>query len=362
MSNAIDIQALPEVYRRLARHLDNLPAGFPPTDSGIELRILARLFTPEEAQAALALTMLPEPAASIAARLPGCDAQALETLLLEMSRKGLIYRSTRDGQHFFMAAQFVIGIWEYHVNSLDEELIRDVNAYLPTLMRKSWLGVNTKQLRVIPVNHQLQGGAQIMPYDQAETLIRQQSTIAVSPCICRREHTMVGKGCDKPLEVCLSFGGGARYYTENGLGRMISQDQALAILKTGIEAGLVLQPGNAQKPANICMCCPCCCQVLKNLKLLERPGELVHSSHVAAVSAENCTACGVCAERCPMQAITVTDVAQVNAARCIGCGLCAAACQFEAMQLLAKPEAQRYVPPKNIVETYVRIAQERGKL
>ena len=42
-----------EVYRKLARHLDNLPGGFPSTESGVELRILRRLFTPEDAELAL---------------------------------------------------------------------------------------------------------------------------------------------------------------------------------------------------------------------------------------------------------------------------------------------------------------------
>ena len=36
-----------DVYQNLARHLDNLPAGFPATKSGVEIRILKRLFTPE---------------------------------------------------------------------------------------------------------------------------------------------------------------------------------------------------------------------------------------------------------------------------------------------------------------------------
>lgn len=360
MSTVIDIQALPDAYRRLAKHLDSLPAGYPPTESGIELRILARLFTPEEAEVAAGLKMIPETAGAIAERL-GRDPVELEGLLLEMSRKGLIFRSTRDGGHLFMAAQFMVGIWEYHVNSLDEDLIHDVNAYTPTLVEKTWVGGRTKQLRVIPVARRLQGGAEVLAYDQAETIIRQQSAIAISPCICRREQAMIGKGCNKPMEACFCFGGAAHFYTENGLGRMISQDEALEILKTGIEAGLVLQPGNSQRPSNICMCCSCCCQVLKNIKPMQRPSEAVHSSHVARVDAENCTACGLCAERCPMGAISVADVAEVNPERCIGCGVCLAACAFEAMLIEAKPEAERYVPPKNLVETYVRMVKERGQ-
>lgn len=46
------------IYKKLATHLDNLPAGFPPTESGVEFRILKRLFTEEEAEIATGLTMM----------------------------------------------------------------------------------------------------------------------------------------------------------------------------------------------------------------------------------------------------------------------------------------------------------------
>jgi len=46
-----------EVYRQLARHLDDLPGGFPSSESGVELRILKRLFSPEEAELAVCLTL-----------------------------------------------------------------------------------------------------------------------------------------------------------------------------------------------------------------------------------------------------------------------------------------------------------------
>ena len=57
-----------EVYKRLAGHLNTLPGGFPPTDAGLEIRILERLFTPEEAAAAVHLTMNMESPETIAAR------------------------------------------------------------------------------------------------------------------------------------------------------------------------------------------------------------------------------------------------------------------------------------------------------
>jgi len=75
-----------DVYQRLANYLDNLPAGFPPTETGVELRILKRLFSEQEAQIAPGLTMMPEPVAVIAQRM-GRDEAELASMLEEMSRK-----------------------------------------------------------------------------------------------------------------------------------------------------------------------------------------------------------------------------------------------------------------------------------
>lgn len=350
-----------DIYKRLARHLDTLPAGFPPTESGVELRILNRLFTEKEAAIALGLTMMPEPVQAIAGRLD-MDADILAPVLEEMSGKGLIYRSSKGGANTYMAAQFVIGIWEYNLNRLDKDLIRDVNEYLPQFMRKSWLKHDTKQLRVIPVAKEITAGMNIMPYEVAEEIIRGQSKIVVSDCICRKEHNMVGKTCDYPMEVCLAFGAGAYFYEENALGRAIDCDEALEILETGQKAGLVLQPGNARKPTNICMCCGCCCQVLANLKTLDQPARAVHTNYYARVDEDACIGCGVCADRCHMDAVSMEDTAGVDPERCIGCGICVPECPTGAMVFAQKERDDCYEPPANTFETYVAMARERGNI
>lgn len=348
-----------DVYRQLATHLDRLPGGFPPTDSGVEIKILQRLFSSQEAEIALALTLNPEQVQTVAARLQ-MEAEALAPILDTMSRKGLIFRRRKKNQPpQYMAAQFVVGIWEYHVNTLDEDLIADFNAYVPTLA-KQWERQQTQQLRVIPISKSISSQMEVMPYEMAEDIIAKQSKVVVAPCICRKEHQMAGKGCDNPIEVCLIFGTGGAYYEENGLGRSISKEEALEILKKGMDAGLVLQPGNAQKAINICMCCGCCCQVLKQLKKMPQPAKIINSSYYATVAESSCMACGTCVERCHMEAITVDETASIDLLRCIGCGACVPTCDTDAITLRAKKEQDRWVPPRNTFETYLNIAKERG--
>ena len=53
----------------------------------------------------------------------------------------------------------------------------------------------------------------------------------------------------------------------------------------------------------------------------------------ATIDEEKCTACGACAEICPVDAITVEDKAVVDADTCIDCGTCVDECPVEAISL-----------------------------
>ncbi len=55
---------------------------------------------------------------------------------------------------------------------------------------------------------------------------------------------------------------------------------------------------------------------------------------VAAVNTERCTACGACAEVCPVAAISVEEVAVVNAEVCTACGRCVETCPKDAIRMV----------------------------
>jgi electron transport complex protein RnfB len=76
----------PEVYHLLAKQLDALPNRFPATKSGVELRLLKKLFTLEEALLAGVMSLEPEPAAGIAGRA-GVDPKEARTNLKKMAAR-----------------------------------------------------------------------------------------------------------------------------------------------------------------------------------------------------------------------------------------------------------------------------------
>ncbi|MFC1823384.1 4Fe-4S binding protein [Thermodesulfobacteriota bacterium] len=348
------------VYERLREHLDRLPAGYPVTESGVELRILKRLFTPEEAELAVNLKMKPETAEAIAERA-GINAEEAAGKLEDMARKGLIFSiETPDRPPGYMASQFVVGIYEYHVNDLDLELIRDLEEYMPALLEESFS--HLPQLRTIPVDRSVDAGLEVLPYERAEEIVKNQKKFLVAPCICRREHKMKGAGCEKPMDACLVFGWGADYYERNGLGRAITLEETLDILKKADEEGLVLQPSNSQDIVNICCCCGDCCQVLLNLKRQPDPAAAVASPFIAQADTELCIGCEACLDRCQMDALTVEDEHVVlDENRCIGCGLCISTCPSDALTLVRKPEDRQPVVPRNQVAAHSMRAEARAR-
>lgn len=71
----------PDIYQKLARHLDNLPGGFPSSETGVQYRILNRLFTTDEAEFALHLSLIPE-AAKVIARRAGKKSADISAIMI----------------------------------------------------------------------------------------------------------------------------------------------------------------------------------------------------------------------------------------------------------------------------------------
>ena len=348
-----------DIYQALAEHLDTLPQRFPTnTGTGLELKVLQHIFTPEEAEMAIQLKPMPELPADIAARI-GKDADATEAMLLEMSKKGQILRLGKPGEHKFMAAPFMIGIMEWQLNRFTKEMVEDLQAFEPYLMEHTWMKGKTRELRTIPIDKTVTDTSEVMPYESAEAIIKSAKQISVSDCMCRKISDVKGEPCDRPMEVCLQFNAATHLYVDNGMGRRIDQEEALALLKKGVESSLVIQVGSPQNPGGMCMCCGCCCKPLVAYRKTDKPALYANSNYFAVVDENECTACGICETRCQLDAITIEDYSQVSLDRCIGCGLCVITCDFDAIKLHKKDEENQWVPQPDFMTAMMDIYKER---
>jgi len=352
-----------DIYRRLQEQLDQYSVGYPATESGIEIKILKKLFTEKEAEIFLQLSMVPEPSEAIGARVGSHSAQ-VGALLDQMYRKGLVYRHTKGNDVKYGAIPFVEGIWEYQVKGMDRELAQMFEDYVQEALHSSVTSTSPLLIhRPIAVNQAIDISFPVLTYENSRKIVGEQKLIAVTDCICRVQKGLIEKGCDKPLETCFMFGAPARYFIDRGIGRQVTIDETYHILNLCEEAGLVTMPLNTQSPVNLCNCCPDCCIVLSQLKRFPAPAEMVKAKYRAVLDPEKCEDCDLCLDRCPMDAILEekAGVKSVNQDRCIGCGLCVNRCPAEAIHLEVRLANEDYEPPKTGLDFYKKIAQMRGK-
>lgn len=322
-----------DAYLRLREFLDQFPLGFPATPSGVELRILERLFTVEEAQTAVLLTPFGEEAEQIAARA-GVPPEDLDARLEDMSKKGLIFRVRREGRTLYNAAPFMIGLYEYSVEKMDEGLAGLYREYYETAYLDEMGASGVPGFKVIPVSEKIEADTVLYPFVRLVEDVKAARKISVADCICRKESRLLGHGCDYPMETCMSFGAAAEYYIENGIGREVSAEEAVEILREADRAGLVHAGTNTRHLSNLCNCCPCCCASMKGITNRGHDkSKYLNALFEAVVETGECTGCEECLGRCPVGAISVEDTAAVNREACLGCGLCAGACVSEAITM-----------------------------
>jgi H+/Na+-translocating ferredoxin:NAD+ oxidoreductase subunit B len=349
-----------DVYHKLAQTLDAIPHGFPATESGAELRLLAKIFTQEEAALAAVMRLDPEPVDQIAARA-GADPETAYHTLKAMARKGLIRFDRKGRQLAFGLMPFAVGFYEEQLPRMDRELAELFEGYYQEI-RGLFSGHAPPIQRVIPVEEAIPAGIEVYPYERASELLENAKAWGVRDCICRVQQKLVGRGCDRPVENCLSFGPVEGLFDRSETTRAISKEEALRLLREAEEAGLVHSPGN-YRDGNyyICNCCTCCCGVLRSVAEFSIPTAIAKSDFYAVVDAAACAGCGDCLERCQFGALAVPeDVCVVDAGCCVGCGLCATVCPTEALYLERRPEGEIPPPPADYTDWLVQRARARG--
>ncbi len=350
-----------DIFRKVQGQLDQYSLGFPATQSGIEIEILKKLFSPEDAKMFHHLSPKLETPEDIATRL-GKNSQDVSEKLADMAARGLVFSLKKNDQIRYGAIPFVHGLFEFQLKRLDRNFSDLVRRYLEDEFENSMIFSAANFLRTIPVQQSLDVKHNIAAYEDASEILKNVNHIVIAECICRKSSNMVDKGCDKPLEVCFLFGSMGQYYLDHNLGRKIEIDEALRILSEAREAGLVTQPATSQNPAGMCNCCGDCCGVLMALNNAPRPSEMVFSNYFAQIEKDQCSSCEACEERCQMRAISMdkNNLAQINLDRCIGCGLCVTTCPTEALKLIEKPSNQRRTPPENTLKQMLNMARNRG--
>ena len=358
------------IYRDLQKHLDRQPVGYPATRTGVELRLLTRFFSPEQARLAMKLSYKPRAIGDIfeAVKESGMSFSDMEKMLDEMMANGAVGHLEREGTRYFFTVPLVVGMYEGQLNRLTPEFLSDIAEYTSgKAFGLEFLSTELPQMRTIPVGKSITPEHNITTYDHLTKLITgTDGPIVINECLCRKVADLKGHPCQKTtrLETCMALGDIAKNCLRIGLGREVSREEALDIARHNESDGLILQPSNTQNVEFICACCGCCCGMLRTHKMLPRPVDFWATNYYASVDPASCIGCGTCVERCQVDAVRIDEklgVSVVNLDRCIGCGNCVTSCPSDAVSLIRKEK--EVTPPETLEDLHdVIMANKKGTL
>ncbi len=334
------------IYDDLVKHLNSMPVGAPRTPELIE--ILKTLYTEEQAALAVKLPFLPMTLDGLAERT-GMEGDRLEEMLEKMAERGTVASETLGDQRMYRLLPSVVGFsetpfWAGKRTPETEKLARLWRDYARNGFIHEVGGLSENPMtRVIPMEASLSDPRKVADYERIADTVKGSSYQAVAHCPCRMMRDFAGEGtCGHSTENCLHFGTMGRYMVEKGMAREITVDETLAILKRSNEEGLVHITGNYQgELQTICNCCADACVFLTGLLSMGEKNMFARSNHVSRVDPETCVVCGTCADRCPVDAISLNGSAEVDNDKCIGCGVCYPTCSTESITLVPRPEEEQ---------------------
>jgi Na+-translocating ferredoxin:NAD+ oxidoreductase subunit B len=351
-----------EVYRKLADVLNTLPNGFPATEDGVEIRLLKKIFSPEEAAFFCELKLKFETPLQIADRIDRPLSEVSEILAV-MSDKGQIFGVDLGEVKLYKMMPWAFGIYELQLPRMDRELAEMCEHYNP-VFGAQFFAHKPQLMQVIPIESEIADRHETLSYERVSTIIENSRSFMYFDCICKKEKGLLDRPCTKPVQVCMAFAPIPGLFDNHPYGKTITREEAYDLIKKTEEAGLVHLTWNVRNGHYfICNCCGCCCGILRGINELGIDAScVINAAYCAVIDPEACTGCGVCAdERCQVHAIVdAGDIYEVTAEKCIGCGLCVTTCPADAVSLMRRDPGKIDIPPADEMDWYDQRAGMRG--
>ena len=245
-----------EIYEEFIKWLGKTWVELP--ESEYLMPTIKSYYTPEEAEF---LTGIPFSLRSLEelAEIKNMDPADLAPKLKELSKKGMINESIRgESVRYRLSDSMFVFFRAIGWHGQDIEPIKStaplINRYFTDAYFEQFRHTQKRGLRNLPINKTMENAKQILPFEDVVKVVDDREYYTVSECPCRHRYHLDPdyEDCQHPSEVCLHFDDLGRYCVENGLGREITRDETLEILKQAADSGLIHGISNwEEKPDTI---------------------------------------------------------------------------------------------------------------
>ncbi len=366
-------------YVELVERLNRFPQGAPASDTLYKI-LHVLFFTEQEAQLVALLPIKPF-TAQTASRIWKMDLNESRKMLDLFAGRALLIDVEQNGETIYTMPPPMAGFFEFSMmrlrGDIDQKVLGELfYQYLNVedeFIRSLFVGGETQLGRVfvhepaLPVENALQ----VLDYERASEVIQTATHRGVGVCYCRHKMEHMGRACDAPMDICMTFNNTADSLTRHNYARLIDVSEGLDLLQQAYENNLVQFGENVRNGVNfICNCCGCCCEAM----IAARKFGILHPIHTTnflpVIDDHQCNGCGKCVSACPVEAMTLVSSndprypkmkkAKLDENICLGCGICVRSCTKNSLKLTPRPE--RIITPVNSTHRVVVMAIERGML
>jgi Na+-translocating ferredoxin:NAD+ oxidoreductase RNF subunit RnfB len=368
---------LRSAYQNLTERLNLFPQGAPPSES--LYKILKMLFSEKEAQFVSLLPIKPFDS-ELASKLTKKSLAETEKMLDELSSRGILLDAEVKGKKQYTLPPPMAGFFEFSMMRLRTDIDQKVLAEL----FYQYLNVEEDFIRELFTKGETQLGRtfvnekaientklEVLDYEKASEVIKTATHIGVGICYCRHKMEHLGKACNAPREICMTFNGVADSLIRHNIARRVDINEGLDLLHLAYENNLVQFGENVQNSVSfICNCCGCCCEAMLAAKRFASLNPIHTTNFLPVINEAECNGCGKCVEVCPVEAMTLVSandphkkkkkIAKLNEEICLGCGVCVRVCSKEYISMRARDN--KVITPVNSAHRAVMMAIERGEL
>jgi Pyruvate/2-oxoacid:ferredoxin oxidoreductase delta subunit len=362
-------------YDHLINRLNKFPQGVTPSE--LLYKILKMLFDEKEAEL-VALLPIKHFTAKKASKLWKIDLVKTQKILDKLASRAILIDIEQEEEMQYVLPPPMAGFFEFSLmrirKDIDQKVLSELFYQYMNVEEdfiKSLFTEGDTQLGRVFVNESVltnENAIHVLDYERATEAIKNASHIGVGVCYCRHKMEHVGKNCDAPMEICMTFNNTARSLTKHGHARTIDESECLDLLDKAYDHNLVQFGENVREQVGfLCNCCGCCCEALLASKRFAIMNPVHTSNFIPEINNETCNACGLCEKKCPVDAIRIEEkessdkkVVFVDNERCLGCGICVRVCNKNSIVL--KSRTERVITPLNGTHKAVVMAIERGKL
>ena len=365
-------------YAHLVNRLNRFPQGATP--SKLLDKILTMLFSETEANLVALLPIKPF-TADKAAKIWKMSFSKAQNILDRLASRAILVDIEQDGTTQYALPPPMAGFFEFSMmrvrHDIDQKVLSELYYQYLNVEEdfiKDLFTTGDTQLGRVFVHEPVlsnDNAFHVLDYERASQVIKTASHMGISTCYCRHKMYHIGKACDSPMDICMTFNTTGRSLIKYGHARSVDVSEGLDLLDKAYESNLVQFGENVRERVNfICNCCGCCCEAMIAARRFSMFNPVNTSNFIPEINSDSCTGCGKCVAICPVEAMTLVSAndpekakkkkASLNKDTCLGCGLCVRACQEGSLKLKSLP--QRVITPLNGAHRAVVMAIERGKL